>query len=187
MKISNLLLSLTIIAISCKTPKTYFSQEIREKVESKPGLLTEIQYYIDRDVELRRELPSRDSIAVASGQVKFENGKIIDVILLKKFTKGICKIGYDQSVKVAFEKDKNETLTFSIENRNISSAIYQIGAQEWLQNNIGRVTYDKKTYFIQPGGSFAMLMIKKSVINKLIVKKRTMGGVDVNKQKKRSP
>jgi hypothetical protein len=167
---------------SCTTPKSYFTVGIRNKVESKAIPLSQLQFYVDRDVELRRELASGD-LKVTSGKVVLENGKYIHIILLKQYTPGVCVQSGNGLVDVAFEMGDGKKLQFGIPDQRNEKAIYQITAQEWIgntpMNRIGRITYDGNTYFIQNNGIDAKLMIKKSVMRKLEVEKRVMKGVKV--------
>lgn len=175
-KIKRLLFLITFALASCSGPKSYFTVGVRAKVESKSIVLSKLQFYVDRDVELRRELSSTDA-KVTSGKVEFENGKYIHIILLKKYTPGVCTNYYDGKVDISFELGDGKYLTFGVSNGANSETIYQIFAQEWINSeNIGKVIYDDKTYYIQPNGVDASLMIKKSVVDKLEIKKRVMTG-----------
>lgn len=171
--ISKLTLLLLIALTACSGPKSYFTQDIRKKIEGRNATVEQLQYYVDRDVELRRELTS-GKVDVSSGKVIFENGKYLHIILLKKNTPGVCISSTDKSMDVSFEMGDGKNLQFAVP-KNGKSENYQICALEWV-NNAGKITYDGETYYIQPGGSGASLMIKKSVIGKWEVKKRKMKG-----------
>jgi hypothetical protein len=172
---------LCLALTSCSIPKSYFTVATREKVESKNISVDQLQFYIDRDVELRRELTSGD-VEVTSGKIKFENGKYIHIILLKKFTPGVCTKIEDKKLEISFESGDGKSLGFGVEGKTTPETNYQLFAQEWLtpknspQTTIGKITYDNKVYYIQPNGTAARLMIKKSVIDKMKVKKRVMKG-----------
>jgi len=177
---NKLIFILSIALASCAGPKSYFTIGIRSKIENKSIPLSQLQFYVDRDVELRRELSTGDA-KVNSGKIKFENGKYIHIILLKKFTPGVCTQTYPNSLDVSFELGDGKNLTFGVPNQASSDYIYQIFALEWIKNNrslgeMGRITYDNKTYYIQPNGTSAKLMIKKSVVDKLEISKRVMKG-----------
>ncbi|MBL7812530.1 MAG: hypothetical protein JNL57_09935 [Bacteroidetes bacterium] len=171
---------LIIIISSCGVKKSYLTGDIRTTIESGGVNLMAIQYYVDRDVELRRELSSGET-KVAGGKVKFENGKYIHIIRLKKYTPGVCTKAYPGSLQISFEADDGKYLTFGIESSGGgTSKIYQLYAQEWVKSGInigtGKINYDKQTYYVQPSGTDAKIMIKKSIAMKKKVKKRTMKG-----------
>ena len=62
-----------ILFASCSTPKTYFNSAVRTQVERSAIPLEKLQFYVDRDVEIRREVAS-SSAKVSSGIIKLENG-----------------------------------------------------------------------------------------------------------------
>ena len=118
--IKTILIHLTLTITSCSVPKSYFTVGIRTKVESKSIPINKLQFYVDRDVELRRELSSGD-MKVSSGKVKFENGKYIHIILLKKYTPGICTNYYDNAVDISFELGDGKNLTFGVVSRDTTA------------------------------------------------------------------
>ena len=168
---------------SCSTiPKSYFTTDTRNKIEEKSIAVDKLQYYVDSDVELRRELSSRDAKVSISGKVKFENGKYIHIILLKKGTLGVCTGVHKNTLDITFESGDGKNLTFGVPDRAGAGTVYRLFADQWIRNNnvaeIGKVTYDGEIYFIQHNGSgpVARLMIRKSVTDKFEVNKRVMSG-----------
>lgn len=166
-------LILTLGLSACSGPKSYFTQDIRKKIEINSLSVEQIQFYVDRDVVLKRELTS-GNMEVSSGKIKVEDGKFIHVIVLKKGTPGVCVSSSAKAMNVSFELGDNKTLLFSVPTSGKSVA-YQICADEWA-NNYGKITYDGEIYTLQPAGSAAALMIKKSVISRWEVKVRKMKG-----------
>jgi hypothetical protein len=182
-----------LLNFSCSVQKTGFTVGLRKDLEEKSIDLKKLQFYVDRDVELRRELTSSD-LKVSSGKVKFENGKYIHIILLKEKTPGICTNYYSDRVEVSFELGDGKTLTFGEKNGNeVASSWYEIFANKWvfqdLETNLedvpgprpkskywgyGIVWYDNKWFELY--GQRAGLMINKSVVDKLKVDKQVMKG-----------
>lgn len=163
---------------SCATiPSSYFTADVRRRVESKNIPLQKIQFYVDKDLELRRELTAKDA-KVNSGKVKFENGKYINIIKLKKYTKGVCTRTGERTIDVSFETGDGKSLSFTVPAQAGPQEVYTIAAEKWIRNE-GKVRYDGETYFIQPGGEGARLMIQKSAVDKLEVSKRVMPGRNV--------
>jgi hypothetical protein len=168
---------LVIFLSACGTSKSYFTSDVRSRIESNHTVsVDKLQFYIDRDVELRRVVSSRDT-KVTSGKVRLVNGKYVNIIKLKKNTPGICTGFYTGSLNIAFESGDGQYLTFGVPNYTSpgSGNVYQILAQAWI-NSTGKVIYQGDTYYIQPGGTEAKLLIDKSVVDKFDVKKRTMHG-----------
>lgn len=170
---------LAIIFISCTAPKSYFTNEVKKKLETDKIPLSKLQFYIDKNVELRRELSSGET-TVSFGKVKFENGKYLHIIYLKKYTPGVCTKSGANSIDISFETGDHKNLTFTVEKNATSESIYKINADEWINQpglgSIGKITYDKQTYYIQSGGFGARLMINKKVTDKSEVKTRVMSG-----------
>jgi len=163
---------------SCSTPKTYFNSSVRSQVENSSISLEKLQYYVDRDVEIRREVSS-SSAKVSSGVIKLENGKYVNIVTLKKNTPGVCTKTYPDKIDISFEVGDGKYLTFGkLKNRDINAA-YTLYANSWL-NNLGEINYDGKQYYILPEGSEARLMIKKNVLHTIKVDKREMNGRKVN-------
>src|SRR5271170_6103036 len=92
-----------ILGLTSCSSRSYFTVGIRKQVENNSISVEKLQYFVDRTVELRRVLASGDP-KVASGKVKLENGRYVNIILLKKNTPGICLKFEDSHVEIAFEK-----------------------------------------------------------------------------------
>jgi hypothetical protein len=173
-----LILIVAIAVSSCSSArKTYFTSDIRNKVEHSGVSLTKIQYYIDRDLELRREI-SKDEAQIISGKVKFENGHYINIITLKKNTPGICTNTFPEKLLVSFETGDGKYLTFGRTKNARNDDPYRILAFNWLSDGDGIITYEGKKYHII-GGTNASIMIKANVLRKSEVNQRQMKGVTV--------
>ena len=177
---SKQILLLAVIGLAaCSTPKSFFTADTRNKVEEKGIPLEKLQFYIDKDVELRRELSSRDA-TVHSGKVKIENGKYINIILLKQGTLGVCTGENQHSVDIAFESGESKSLVFDLPTRSFNNNVYSLDAEKWLtpynSPEIGKITYDGDVYFMRFSGPRPKLMVKKTSKDKFEVNKRVMSG-----------
>jgi len=144
-------------------------------VENTATPLNKLQFYVDQDVELRREVTADEAKVTTDGKVIFENGKFENVILLKKFTPGVCTNVSNNKIDVAFETGDGKSLTFGVFYNPAQDDTYRIFADAWI-NGHGRIKYDGKLYNIQPYCAQAKLMIKKKEADKFEVTKRTMSG-----------
>lgn len=172
---SNIIIALLVVATfaSCSSSKTYFSTQIRQKVESTGTPLTQLQYYIDRDVELSREI-LKDETKVTTGVVRFENGKNLNIITLKKNTPGVCTKVLPDKILVSFEVGDDKFLTFGKTKYATDTDPYKVLANSWI-GDYGSITYEGKNYFIH-SGTEASIMIKTSELTKEEVNKRKMKG-----------
>jgi len=169
------------LAFSSCTSYSYFTTDIRKRVEADTIQMNKLQFYVDRDVELRREVSSAD-VKVTSGEIKLINGHYIHIIVLKKNTPGICTKTHPNSLEINFDMGDGKALTFGITGVNSPSEVYRVFANEWIDSEngrVGRIKYDNQTYYIQSGGEGAKLMIKKSALNNSKVETTTMKGVKV--------
>jgi len=182
-KILPILLLALMSLSSCGVPMSYLTSGIRTRLESKSISMEQLQFYVDEDVELRRELASGEA-TVTSGKVKIENGKSIHIIKLRRLTPGVCVGTEGGRLDISFEAGDGKHLTFGL-SPSVQSGpnqVYQIYADEWIKRSNGwpglegKITYDGETYFIQPSGAQAKLMIQKSVVNRLDIDKRVMKG-----------
>lgn len=158
---------------ACSSSKTYFSNTVRNNIEASNIAVTQLQFYVDRDVELRREVAS-GTTKVSAGVVKLENGRYVNIITLKKNTPGVCTKAYADKIDVSFEAGDGKYLTFGKLKRD-ARAPYTLYADSW-NNDLGAITYDGKQYYILAAGSEAQLQIKKNVLNSSKVEKREMKG-----------
>ena len=173
------MIMLVVFLTSCSSSKSYFTADTRNKIEQSSIPIEKLQFYIDKDVELRRELASGDA-TVKSGKVAFENGKYVNIILLKKGTSGVCTGVYKNSLDVSFESGENSSLVFSASNGRNANGSYRLDAEKWIKPynsaEVGRVTYDGGVYFMRFSGPRPKLMIKKTSNDKYEVNKRVMSG-----------
>ncbi len=166
------ILCITLFA-SCSSSKTYFSTSIRQKVENIGTPVTQLQFYIDRDVELSREI-LKDETKVTSGEIRFENGKNLNIITLKKNTPGVCTKVLPDKIIISFEVGDDKFLTFGKTKFSLDTDPYKILANSWI-GDFGSINYEGKKYFIHRGGN-ASVQIKTNELNKVEVNKRKMTG-----------
>ena len=172
---NKILIALVIITAlaSCSSSKVYFSPNIRQKVENTGTPLSQLQYYIDRDVEISREILKGET-KVTSGVVRFENGKDLNIITLKKNTPGVGTQALTDKVYISFEVGEGKYLTFGRTKNSNDYDPYRILANSWI-GDFGSINYEGKKYFIH-SGTEASILIKTSELNKMEVNKRQMKG-----------
>lgn len=191
MKLLSTLSVILVIALSsCSTlSKSYFTVDTRKRVEERAIPVEKLQFYIDKDVELRRELSARDA-RVSSGKVVFENGKYVNIILLKAGTSGVCTQALNNSLDISFENGDSKNIRFNVPERASSAAVYSLFSDQWMKTyrtaydplttEIGKVVYDGDTYFMRFSGERPKLMIQKTAQDKYQVNKRVMSGRKVD-------
>jgi hypothetical protein len=156
--------------------KSYFTPNTRKLVEAKSVPLSKIQFYVDRDIILERDIKSGEAEA-KSGKVIVENGKTVNIIKLKKNTPGVCNNVRSNGLDISFEAGDGKSIVFSEVVNGKPGDPYQISAEKWIKD-LGQVTYDGNKYYITEG-SEAKLLIMKKVIGNVTTQARTMKGVKV--------
>lgn len=174
---------------SCGTlQRSYFTVDTRKRVEEKAIPVEKLQFYIDKDVELKRELASR-AAKVNSGKVVFENGKYVNIILLRAGTQGVCTMALNNTLEIAFENGENKNLRFGVPEKAGSSAVYSLFADQWTSSyntydpnvvQLGKIVYDGDIYHMRFSGERPKLMIQKTAQDKYQVNKRVMSGRTVD-------
>ncbi len=178
-----LLYSLLIILLSACTTKAYFTSEIRAKAESKQIDLKQLQYYIDSDLELIREVKS-DTAKVSSGKIIFSNGRYLQVITLKANTMGVCTNVYPNRLNIACEDGDNRFITFGIPKyANQLSKPYELYFSDARGTTANTILYEGQLYSINTNQKMPKLQIIKSEIDKKNTKKRSMKGRKVSGKK----
>lgn len=175
--------SLLIIGFVACSPKAYFTSEIRTKAEDKQIDLKQLQYYIDSDIELVREVKN-DTAKVSSGKIIFSNGKYLQVITLKANTKGVCTNVYPNRLNIAFEDGDNRYITFGIPKFSYQpSKPYELYFSDARGASTNSILYEGQVYQIKSIQKLPKLQIIKSEIDKKDTKKRSMKGRKVSGKK----
>ncbi len=187
--LSTLSIILVVAVSSCSTlQKSYFTVDTRRRVEERAIPVEKLQFYVDKDVELRRELSARDA-KVTSGKVVFENGKYVNIILLKAGTLGICTQALNSALDISFENGENKNIRFTVPDRASAAVVYSLFADEWMNryssynpgvSQVGKIVYDGDVYFMRFAGDRPKLMIQKTSKDKYQVNTRVMKGRKVD-------
>ncbi len=159
---------------SCSN-KIYFTNDMRIKLNDYDLDINKVQFYTSDKITFRKILPF-DSAAIANGEIKFENGKLIDNIIIKKNTPGTCEFVEDGLLNMAFEAGENKYLIFKVSK---SGRYYELLVNQ-DKNSFGELIYDNEKYIIQPGSEKAKLLVKKNEDYLLRVKQRVVKGRKVN-------
>lgn len=165
----------TNAAVIDKSQYVPFSRELQMKLAAYTVDVKRVQFYIDQKLILSRYLDSAKA-EVASGTVRFINGKLINEIVIPAYTPGIIE-GVDPSggLRVSFENG-NSMLFVPSE----SDDKFVISGVNWDNGSV-EIQYDKNIYKVTSGltnGSVAdaRLVVKYADVNKSDKKTRTLQG-----------
>ncbi len=190
MKLINALSVIVIVALSScgVSQKSYFTADTRKRVEERAIPVEKLQFYIDKDLELKRELAARDA-KVNAGKVVFENGKYVNIVVLRAGTQGVCTMALNNVLEISFENGDNRNIRFSVPDKSSSNTVYSLFADEWKNSyntynpnvvQVGKIVYDGELYYMRFDGERPKLMIQKTAQDKYQVNKRVMSGRKVD-------
>ena len=156
-----------------KTQFVPFSRELQMKLSAYNVDTRRVQFYIDQKLVLTRALDSAKA-EVASGSVRFINGKLINEIIIPAYTPGIVESADLNGIRVSFEAG-NSFLFVPAEGEDK----YVVAGNNW-DNGTVEVPYEKSVYKASSGGSNSVadvrLVVKLTDVNKSDKKTRTLQG-----------
>jgi len=173
-----ILITLAVLCLSACSPKlTPFTEQLKTTNRWTTDDLKKIQFYLSEDVKIRRQI-SDASTEIIRGEIKMENGKQIEEIIIPKGTPGVVTTVRDgDKFAIAFENGNERFLMFAPNERQ--DGRYTLRASEW-KNQVGKVKYGNKTYITSVGDGYACLMVDLKKISDVNVKSRVAKGRTVN-------
>lgn len=158
-----------------------FTRDLRQRLEKDNIDLRQVQFYIDQKLILSRNLGDQ-KLEVHSGVVKMENGRYINEVIVPAFTPGICDTTQSDKLMVSFEKGNNDLAFGPGSGYTINQ--YVLYGTEW-KNGTAAVTFDSNKFRARCGTcsdvASVTLVVRKSEIDKIDRKSRTLKGRVVNK------
>ncbi len=172
------LVAVASIFLSSCAKIVYFNQDIKGKLASANIQPTDLQFYTDEKIVLRKDFHNSDT-KIESGKVKFENGQKIEFLIFKAKTPGICKSYTDDELKIAFEEGDGKVLTFKKLKNGGKVGQYQLVVPQ--PNSNENIIYGGFNYTLHEHGRTAKLKIAKSNLDNVTVKKNRVKGLRVSK------
>ena len=189
-RISGIALSLASVLVlySCSSSRKMskqnfvpFTKDLKAKLEKENIDLKQVQFYVDQKLILTRNLADQ-KVEVTSGVVKMENGKALNEVIVPAYTPGVCEGSDNDRLLISFEKGNNN-LAFG-PGSGYTFNEYALYGSEW-HNGTALVTYDSNKFRARCGTcndiASALLLVRKSEIDKIERKSRTLKGRTVGK------
>lgn len=158
-----------------------FTRDLRTKLEKENIDLRQVQFYVDQKLILSRNMGDQ-KLEVKSGVVRLENGQYMNDVIIPAFTPGICDNSDNDKLMISFEKGNND-LAFG-PGSGYTFNDYVLYGTEW-RNGTAAVTYDSNKFRARCGTcsdvASATLVIRKSTLDKMERKSRTLKGRTVSK------
>lgn len=170
---------IVLLSASCAS-KVYFTHDARLKLEKKGIDVSELQFYNDKELLLRRKTTSHLLVA-EEGVVNTTEGIRVQDLRIRRGTP--CRIDSiaGNSYYVRFELGEGETLRFY----NNQYEHYQIWADKWASGR-GSIVYGGKDYVIERIGNDCLLMVKNSQKYRALTERKVAKGVLVSEDSIRS-
>ncbi len=150
------LIILALVIISSCSNKIYYTTSLNAKVVEKGLSVNKIQFYLSKKIVFTRELPLNNS-ALANGEIKFEDGRLIDQIIIKKNTPGTCEYMDNGFMFMSFEEGDNKLIRFNPDDAGKFYVLYM----NQHPDNLGKIRYDTAMYTINKGSFGARLWVRK--------------------------
>jgi hypothetical protein len=161
---------LILLCASCAS-KVYFTQDAREKLEKEGVDVTELQFYNDKELLLRRKTNSRELTTEEGVVTKMEGLRVQDLRVRRGTPCRIDSISAN-SYYIRFELGEGQTLRFY---KNQFDH-YQIYADRWVAGR-GNIQYGERDYTIERIGNDCLLMVKNSQRFRAINQRKVAKGV----------
>lgn len=180
MKTKHFILFAAIAAsFSACTPKIVFNEALRNNLDLKQIKPEKLQFYIDRNVDMRREIAS-NSTKISGGKIEYYKGKNVQILNIKELTPGICLRSTDSTLDIAFESNNELYLTFrKIKSPDVDVKIYMLDGFKNEEGNIF-VNYGGLSYQIEEKAYEAKILIKRKIANKENVNVKKIKGRKVS-------
>jgi len=158
---------------SCNKNLQYFTDRMQNEYDWEERDLQKIQFYLSDDIVLTR--------ARRGGQTNIQNGKIevrkdgrVEEIRFKKGTPGTVVFSPESDrVAVSFESGADKFLMFGPNKK--ANGRFVLLAKEW-DKNIGKITYDGKTYNTTSESAYAALLVQLKGGGQVVYKTRKADG-----------
>lgn len=166
------LLSCAAVLSSCSMNRMYFTVETKLQVEKANIPITQLQFYNSEEILLVRQM-SKEEFGVEKGRIKIQNGRQVEEVIIPRNTPGICELHDEKTLKISFDKGKDNAIAFLVERKNgvvTEGSHFKIAAKEWVStergNKVGKLDYEGKVFTLVRGFN-SRLLIDKSILNKV--------------------
>lgn len=168
-----MLLSIT----SCGPTLRPFTQDLYADNDWSDTELKNIQFYLSRDIVLRRQA-SGGSSQIVDGEIKVVEGQKVEEVVLKAGTPGVFLFSPKKDrFAVGFDANSDNYLVFG-PNPNAGDR-YVLLASEWNRRQ-GEVTYAGKKWRVSSDAAWAALMVDLKKIKEVSVTRNSPSGRTVN-------
>ncbi|MEM6723765.1 MAG: hypothetical protein AAF598_06980, partial [Bacteroidota bacterium] len=150
------LLALVVLGMSsCSKDLSPFTKTLYQQNRWSENELSQIQFYLSDDIVIRRQIRDASS-EIISGEIKMVDGREIEEVIIPKGTPGVLVDVKDNKRDFAISFERGRFLMFGPNPK--MDGKYVLMASDWRDRR-GKVNYDGKTFYTEPGNGFATLMV----------------------------
>ena len=163
-----------LMLTSCSSRLTYFTEDLYEEQGWSQEDLKKIQFYISKDIRLKRELTGGSS-EIISGKIKVEDGRKIEEVIIPKGTPGAFLFSPKENrFAVTFEAEGDDNYLMFGPSPKYSDRFVLL-ASDWKRRS-GKVSYAGKSWRISSEEAYAALLVDMRKVSKVDVNSRTAKG-----------
>jgi len=167
-----------ILCSSCSKKLTYFTQSLYEENNWNEAELKRIQFYLSEDLELYRTA-SGGSTSIEDGQIKLEDRRKVDMVLIEKGTPGTFVFSPKKNRYAVSFDESGAYLMFGPGKR--TRGRYTLRAKEWKERGQGGIiTYGDEEFLTGTENAYAALMVDLKKAKKSVVNSKKASGRKVN-------
>ncbi len=174
-----IIVSITLLmTVSSCSRKIVFTPQLRAQLENQSIDLKDVQFYNSEKIVLKRVEEQPEEVLLNEGAVEVTKGKIIEEIVIKKKTPGVCKQVNRYHLNISFEAEDGKYLKFGRKAGPMLRDRYRLYAKEWNEEN-GKVMYGDTLYNSDLSAADAHLLVEKKQVYDLIREKRVARGIRI--------
>ncbi len=179
-KLLTLLPLVFILLSACQGPRIAFTQEFRKANRLTLEELKSLQFYISRDIVLRRGKREKNKQS-SNGRLIINDKDVIEEIIIPAGTPCVVErvLGPDR-LALRFGDRHDEFLVFG--SLREDKGYYTLQALEWHKGR-GKVAYGGKYYYAQRGSNQSILLVRARHVRTLVHRRRVVNGQILSGQK----
>ena len=158
---------------SCGPTYRPFTVDLQEDNQWTEDELKHIQFYLSKDVVLRRNL-SRGESVIEGGKIRIKEGQRIEEVVIREGTPGVLVfMPKEERMAISFENGKDKFLMFGPHPK--WNGRYMLLGSEW-DKYAGKVTYQGKTYTTSSNSAYAGLLVDLDKVSQVTRERHTAAG-----------
>ena len=166
------LFGIAVLTSSCGPQLSYFTQRLYDEGQFTDYELKNIQFYLSRDIVLRRDI-SRGRSEVVAGEIKMVDGRRVEEVVIRRGTPGVM-VYHPKEDRFGISFENGDRYLMFGPNPKAGNR-YVLLAAQWNRRT-GKVTYDGRQFRVNADDALASLMVDLKKVRRVSVKSRVAKG-----------